>query len=135
MEEFSTISWPAPTGSKEKLQRPSLKEGRQESWRIRRSDCATKRSLLPTRNQGVELRESRPHSSWRATRKENPGAISVALQSGTLEDTTKVLQWLEQSLHLREGNLLLMSKSAPEFDFLRTDPRFQDVLRRIGVPQ
>jgi hypothetical protein len=63
------------------------------------------------------------------------GAISVALQYGTVEDKSKVLQWLEQSLHLREGNLLLLSKTAPEFDFLHTDSRFQDLLGRISVPQ
>ena len=69
------------------------------------------------------------------SQKGNPDAISVALLYGTLEDKNKVLQWLERSWHLQEANLLLMSKSAPEFEFLGTDPRFQDLLRRIGLPQ
>ena len=62
-------------------------------------------------------------------------AMSVAFQYGTLEDGPKVLQWLEQALGAQENNLLLLAKTAPEFDFLRGDARFQDLLRRVGLPQ
>ena len=67
--------------------------------------------------------------------KGNGKAIMIAFQYGTLEDGSKVLHWLEQSLRTKEGNLPLQTKTAPEFDFLHGDSRFQDLLRRIGLPQ
>src|SRR6267143_491356 len=66
--------------------------------------------------------------------KGNGKAIMIAFQYGTLEDGSKVLHWLEQSLRTKEGNLPLQTKTAPEFDFLHGDSRFQDLLRRIGLP-
>jgi hypothetical protein len=54
-----------------------------------------------------------------------------------------VLEWLDRLLRepgthssLREpGNhSSLMLKTAPEYDFLRGDPRFQELLRRTGLP-
>jgi tetratricopeptide (TPR) repeat protein len=67
--------------------------------------------------------------------KGNYEAMSVAFQYGTLEDGPKVLQWLEQALGAQENNFLLQAKTAPEFDFLRGDARFQDLLRRVSLPQ
>ena len=67
--------------------------------------------------------------------KDNYEATSVAFQYGTIEDRPKVLHWLDEALRAREDNLLIQAKTAPEFDFLRADPRFQDMLRRLGLPQ
>jgi hypothetical protein len=67
--------------------------------------------------------------------KSNDKAILIAFQYGTLEDGSKVMHWFEQSLSTEEGNLPLQTKTAPEFDFLHGDPRFQDLLRRVGVSQ
>jgi len=67
--------------------------------------------------------------------KGNYEAMPVAFQYGTLEDGPKVLQWLEQALGAQENTVLLLAKTAPEFDFLRADPRFQALLRRVGLPQ
>ena len=60
-------------------------------------------------------------------------AIFVAFQYGNLENKSKVLQWLEESRRTYDGNLYLALKTAPEFDFLRKDPRFQDLLRRLNL--
>ena len=60
-------------------------------------------------------------------------AIFVAFQYGNLENKSKVLQWLEESRRAYDGNLYLALKTAPEFDFLRKDPRFQDLLRRLNL--
>jgi len=60
-------------------------------------------------------------------------AIFVAFQYGNLENKAKVLQWLEESRRTYDGNLYLALKTAPEFDFLRKDPRFQDLLRRLNL--
>ena len=63
----------------------------------------------------------------------NYEAISVAFQYGNVENKSKVLQWLEESRRTYDGNLYLALKTAPEFDFLRKDPRFQDLLRRLNL--
>ena len=50
-----------------------------------------------------------------------------------LGDQTQALAWLEKSYQdrsLGEFDLLV----AAEFDPLRSDPRFQDLLRRMGLP-
>ena len=60
-------------------------------------------------------------------------AIFVAFQYGNLENKAKVLQWLEESRRTYDGNLYLALKTAPEFDFLRKDLRFQDLLRRLNL--
>jgi hypothetical protein len=65
--------------------------------------------------------------------KGNYEALSIAFQYGTLEDKDKVLQWLAQSLHDHENNLLFALKSAPEFGFLHPDPSFMDLVSRLGL--
>jgi chitinase len=62
-------------------------------------------------------------------------ALSIAFQYGTLEDKDKVLRWLEQSERDRDNNLLTSLKSAPEFDFLRSNPSYADLLSRLGLPR
>jgi len=62
------------------------------------------------------------------------GSISIALQYGRTENRLKALYWLEKSFGAQEGNLLLETKTAPEFDFLRSDAQFQALLNRLAVP-
>ena len=45
-------------------------------------------------------------------------------------DTTFI--WLEKAYGDREGRLTIL-KFAPEFDRLRSDPRYEDLLRRVGL--
>lgn len=59
--------------------------------------------------------------------------MALAFQYGNLKDKTKVFQWLEQSRKVFNGNLFLGLNTAPEFDFLRGDARFQDLLRRLNL--
>ena len=42
--------------------------------------------------------------------------------------------WLEKAFKERSG-LMVFLRTAPEYDPLRNDPRFQDVLRRVGLPR
>ncbi len=67
--------------------------------------------------------------------KGNYDAMWVAFQYGTIQDGPKVLQWLDEALRAQEDNFPFQAKTAPEFDFLRADPRFQALLRRVGLPQ
>jgi len=54
---------------------------------------------------------------------------------GTIQEGGKVLECWEQAL--REGDGLAMDsmKTAPEFDFLHTDPQYQELLRQLNLPQ
>ncbi|MGC9996298.1 MAG: protein kinase [Terriglobia bacterium] len=65
-------------------------------------------------------------------------ALFVAFQYGLLKDREKTLHWLNRACHERlyqeQNDLLSYGKGAPEFDFLRSDPRFQDLLRRMNFP-
>jgi hypothetical protein len=49
-----------------------------------------------------------------------------------LGDKEKVFGWLAKAVEERNG-LTLDFKVNPIFDSLRSDPRFQDLLRRIGL--
>jgi tetratricopeptide (TPR) repeat protein len=61
-------------------------------------------------------------------------ALFIAFQYGLLKDKGKVLDWLGQGSHRPSGGLIISLKSAPEFDCVRSDPRFQDLLRRMNFP-
>jgi serine/threonine protein kinase/tetratricopeptide (TPR) repeat protein len=60
-------------------------------------------------------------------------ASYVAIKYGLLKDREKTLHWLNQACHEPTVDLTDL-KSAPELDFLRSDPRFQDLLRRMNFP-
>jgi tetratricopeptide (TPR) repeat protein len=60
--------------------------------------------------------------------------LDIACAYGVLGDKGRVVKWLNQSFRDRNDDFTMMLKSAPEFDFVRSDPRFQDLLRRMNFP-
>jgi serine/threonine-protein kinase len=60
-------------------------------------------------------------------------ALGVAEAYAKVGNNEKTLEWLEKSYAQRDGNLTLV-KSYPEYNNLRGDPRFRQLLRRIGLP-
>jgi hypothetical protein len=50
-----------------------------------------------------------------------------------LGDKDKAFEWLEKTYEERSGWMVWL-QTAPEFDSLRSDPRFADLLRRMGFP-
>ncbi len=56
-----------------------------------------------------------------------------ALAYTGLDDRSRALAWLEKAYEERAG-LLVYINVDPVFDGLRSDPRFADLLRRIGLP-
>jgi TolB-like protein/DNA-binding winged helix-turn-helix (wHTH) protein len=57
----------------------------------------------------------------------------VARDYAALRDRDNCLLWLEKSYSEKDSRLIELSLD-PCFDSLRSDPRFQDLLRRIGLP-
>ncbi len=61
-------------------------------------------------------------------------AYLIALVSAPIGETEEAMTWLERAYEERDP-LLLLAKVDPLMDPLRSDPRFQDLLRRIGFPE
>jgi hypothetical protein len=61
--------------------------------------------------------------------------VYVALRYGSLKDKPNTLKQIERALRAQESNLLFGARTAPEFDFLVGDPKFESLLRAAGVPQ
>ena len=65
----------------------------------------------------------------------SPGftAYDVASDYAILGDRDNALLWLEKAYKARDWRLIEVAVE-PRFDVLRSDPRFQDLLRRLGLP-
>ncbi len=58
----------------------------------------------------------------------------MAVFYAKLNERDEAFRWLEKAFEDRDAGMAFL-KVAPEWDNLRSDPRFQDLLRRIGLPQ
>ncbi len=58
----------------------------------------------------------------------------IAKIRAVLGKKEEAFKWLEKGSQDREPCLVWL-KADPEFERLRSDPRFQDLLRRVGLPQ
>jgi adenylate cyclase len=61
-----------------------------------------------------------------------PPAAAIALIYGQLGDRDNAFRWLERAVEER-SSFLLFIKVSPRVDPLRSDPRFRELLQRIGV--
>ena len=59
--------------------------------------------------------------------------IGMAIVWACLGEKTLALDWLEQALNQRDPSLVFLNVS-PKLDPLRSEPRFKDLLRRVGLP-
>ena len=60
-------------------------------------------------------------------------ALWIAKIYATLSDTEQALTWLERGL--ATGAVGSFYKDDPVWDPIRSDPRFTDLLRRMGIPR
>ncbi|MEE9234358.1 MAG: tetratricopeptide repeat protein, partial [Candidatus Acidoferrales bacterium] len=58
----------------------------------------------------------------------------IAFVYGALGEKDRAFEWLERAYRER-GHHMARLKVDPSFDSLRDDPRFQDLLRRVGLPE
>lgn len=83
-------------------------------------------AMAGKRKEAIETLENYKR---RPIEERNP--YQIARVSAVLGDRDQAMFWLEQSVLLREDSLRGL-KVSPDFDDLRSDPRFQNLLRRIG---
>jgi len=57
----------------------------------------------------------------------------VARIYAALGKKEEALRWLETGYRARDAWMVFL-KTEPQFDDLRSDPRFQDLLRRMNFP-
>ena len=81
--------------------------------------------------------ESGLAGAWRAAidelAKTPAAAWTIALLYADLGETDKSLAWLERGYEDHSFGMFLTS-GAPSFDPIRSDPRFDDLMRRMGFP-
>jgi TolB-like protein/DNA-binding winged helix-turn-helix (wHTH) protein/Tfp pilus assembly protein PilF len=68
-------------------------------------------------------------------RRSNPGysnAAEIAMVYAALGETAQAMAWLERGYNERFNPGVLLR---PGFDSLRADPRFRDLVHRVGLPQ
>jgi len=58
----------------------------------------------------------------------------IALGHTEIGETDEAFAWLERGYRARDP-LMIATKADHTFDPLRSDPRFDDLLRRIGFPE
>jgi hypothetical protein len=58
----------------------------------------------------------------------------IAQQYARIGETEEAFAWLERGYRERDPGMIYM-KAHPFYDPLRSDPRFDDLLRRIGFPE
>lgn len=61
-------------------------------------------------------------------------AFDIAIHYGDLGDKEQALLWLGKAYDAHSG-MLIWVKTQPQLDSLRSDARFQDLLRQVGFPQ
>ena len=78
-------------------------------------------------------RRARPRATWKhdGGRAASWGPDLVAAWAG-VGDTARALDWLEAACRQKDASLIALG--APWFDCLRAEPRFQAVLREVGLP-
>jgi eukaryotic-like serine/threonine-protein kinase len=76
---------------------------------------------------------------WYLTQDSDPSRagydpFTVALDYALLGDKNEVFRWLEKAYE-QHDSVLVEINTYPEFDSLRSDSRYADLIRRIGFPQ
>jgi tetratricopeptide (TPR) repeat protein len=77
---------------------------------------------------GALLKESIEQS-----KRSHAGAVFIATAFAAMGEKDQALIWLEESYNEHDPGLTVVN-ALPFFDTLRADPRFQDLVRRIGIP-
>lgn len=96
------------------------------------SDLATQDGEIYAKSGFDALLKKKIERETDSTNKSSYAPMSAVFDYAMLGDRDKTLLWLER-VYAEHGALVLMN-SSPELDFLHSDPRYQDLLRRVGFP-
>ncbi len=66
--------------------------------------------------------------------REGLSPFAVAALYSMIEDTDAAFAWLERGYRERDPGMALLN-AVPAFDPLHSDPRFRDLVRRVGMPE
>jgi hypothetical protein len=66
---------------------------------------------------------------------ESVDPAGVASASALAGDKDSAFKWLDKAYADRDGQDIMLLKCVPYFKSLRGDPRFADLLRRLGLPE
>ncbi len=113
VEEALESGWPSPV-------RPELNRRAKEIYK-RAGARAMLRWLVEDAGQRKARGDPISRSSW------------IAAYYVELDDKEQAFAWLEKAYQEHEPTLPL-DMASPQFDPVRSHPRFQDLLRRIGLP-
>jgi hypothetical protein len=61
-------------------------------------------------------------------------AVTVAADYARLGEKEQAFEWLEKAFAEHDGEITYL-KIDEAFDNVKSDPRFQNLVRRIGLPQ
>ena len=61
-------------------------------------------------------------------------SFEIALNYTRLQDKDKAFEYLHKAYEQREPQMAEI-KVTPPFNFLRDDPRFKELVRRVGIPE
>ncbi len=79
------------------------------------------------RREAVAIRDHVEHG------KQSTGLADLAVLYLGLGDRTRVLDLLEQAYDAHDAELQYL-RTAPYYDHIRADARFQNLIRRVGLP-
>ena len=60
-------------------------------------------------------------------------SVMIAAVFSALGEKEQVFAWLEKAFRERDPNLLFYLKIGPTFDPVRSDPRYAELLQKIGL--
>jgi eukaryotic-like serine/threonine-protein kinase len=73
-------------------------------------------------------------TAWQHSIQEETQYTSLAIVSAGLGDRKQALDWLEKAFDERDPDLVFLNVS-PRWDPLRSEPRFKEMVRRVGLPE
>jgi TolB-like protein/DNA-binding SARP family transcriptional activator len=87
-------------------------------------------AVFKRKEQAVKaLEELHKLAEWRFV-----SAFDFAIIYVGLGEPDQAFQWLERACEERSFSMLMSLKAEPRLDWLRADARFQDLVRRVGLP-
>jgi tetratricopeptide (TPR) repeat protein len=69
-----------------------------------------------------------------ATRRKGFSPFEIAVHYAMIDEREEAFRWLERGYRERDPMMVFL-KGRPSFDSLRSDPRFDELLHRIGFPE